>query len=161
MKRVVTGAVITSIGLGIARWLKSRRTPGMIHHDPKAPYRWQWVTINRPPEEVAPDGRLPEPLARLGDAIEIQKRKAPGDKGTELGARLRQRTSTAGAGGMVRRISGDDPSQEVRRALREAKSLIEIGEVVRVEDSMTMREPTPIGKLPDMATQRAGGEGRQ
>jgi hypothetical protein len=159
MKRVVTGAVITSIGLGIARWLKSRRAPGMTHHDPKAPYRWQWVTINRPPEEVAQDGRLPEPLARLGDAVEIQKRKAPGDKGTELGARLRQRTSTAGTGGMVGRIGGD-PHQEVRRALREAKSLIEIGEVMRVEDSTTMREPTPAGRLVDMATQRAGGEGR-
>jgi hypothetical protein len=34
--------------------------------------RWHTVTINRPPEEVAPDGRLPQPIAELGDQVEVE-----------------------------------------------------------------------------------------
>lgn len=40
--------------------------------------RWHSVTVNRPPEEVAPEGRLPEPLAGLGDAVEVRLRPARG-----------------------------------------------------------------------------------
>jgi hypothetical protein len=54
-----------------------------------APDRWHTVTVNHPPEVVAPDGQLPEPLAGLGDAVEVQVRPAPGGRGTELAARPR------------------------------------------------------------------------
>ena len=56
-----------------------------------APDRWHTVTVNRPPEVVAPDGRLPEPLAGLGDAVEVQVRPALGGRGTELAAQPRTR----------------------------------------------------------------------
>ncbi|HEX2317090.1 MAG TPA: hypothetical protein VHJ17_25315, partial [Thermomonospora sp.] len=64
-----------------------------------------------------------------------------------------------GRGGPVRRMRGDDPRQAVRSALREAKSLVETGEVVLPDAPPTTR-PTPGGKVLDLATRRAGGEGR-
>lgn len=121
--------------------------------------RWRSVTINRSPEQVMPDGRVPDPLAALGDLVEVQVREAPGGKGTELAARLRQpepsSLSSVGA-----RMSGDDPRQQVRVALRQAKQLIEVGELLRVDPAPHgTRTATPTGKLVDLATRRAGGEG--
>ncbi|SPT49421.1 hypothetical protein [Actinomadura madurae] len=46
-----------------------------------------------------------------------------------LAARLREST----AAGTLERLTGDDPRQRVRRALREAKSLIETGEILRAD----------------------------
>lgn len=127
--------------------------------DPEPRSRWRSVTINKSPQEVMPDGRVPEPLAALGDRIEVQARKAPGDRGTELAARLRQ-PEPRGAGSIGARVSGDDPRQQVRAALRQAKQLIEVGEVLRVDPAPHgMRTETPTGKLVELATRRAGGEG--
>ena len=53
------------------------------------PRRWLAVTVNRVPSDLLPGGSPPAPLAELGDAIEVQVRPAPGDKGAELAARLR------------------------------------------------------------------------
>ena len=106
-----------------------------------------------------PGGQLPGPLAALGDLVEVQVRPAPGGKGTELAARLRTPEPT-GAGSAVARISGDDPRQQVRSALREAKQLIEVGEVLRVDPAPHgSRSATPTGKLVELGTRRAPGEG--
>jgi hypothetical protein len=79
--------------------------------------------------------QLPAPLAELGDRIEVRVRPAPGGKGTELGARLRGQPS----GSTLGRLSGSDPQADVRSALRRAKQLIEVGEVLAVD-------PAPHGK---------------
>ncbi|WP_248960127.1 hypothetical protein [Sphaerisporangium perillae] len=156
MKRAVLGGLtLGGIGLGVMRWLSSRRTKVRTR---QAASRWLMVTINRRPEEVVPDGRLPEPLARLGDAIEVQVREAPGDRGTELGARPITPVP-AGVTGVLARLGDEDPRQAVRRALRESKCLIETGEVLRPDEPPTTR-PTPAGRILDLAAQRAGGEGR-
>ncbi len=121
--------------------------------------RWHSVTINKSPDEVMLAGRLPDPLLALGDRIEVQVRIAPGDKGTELAARLRQ-TEPGGLASVGARLSGDDPRQQVRAALRQAKQLIEVGEVLRVDPAPHgTRSAAPTGKLVDLATRRAGGEG--
>jgi hypothetical protein len=156
MKHVLMGATALA-AMGVVRWLTSRR-PKDRPQDARGLYRWLPVTINRRPEDVAPDGLLPEPLAVLGDAIEVRIREAPGDKGTEIAARLRAPQEQA-SGGVVSRLTGDDPRQEVRRALRDTKSLIETGEVLRPDEPPTTR-PTPQGKLLDLVTHRASGEGR-
>lgn len=132
-------------------------TNGAADAEPRS--RWRSVTINKSLEEVMPDGRVPDPLAALGDRVEVQVREAPGDKGTELAARLRQ-PEPAGLGSVAARVSGDDPRQQVRAALRQAKQLIEVGEVLRVDPTPHgTRSATPTGKLVDLATRRAGGEG--
>ena len=120
--------------------------------------RWHSVTVNRPPEEVAPEGRLPEPLAGLGDAVEVRLRPAPGGRGTELAARLRD-GAPAGPGAAVARIAGKDPRQEVRAALRQSKQLLETGEVLSPDEPPTTRRT--LRSLPlELATRRARGEGR-
>jgi hypothetical protein len=116
------------------------------------------VTIYRRPDEVVPDGRLPEPLARLGDAIEVQVREAPGDRGTELGARL-STSMPIGVDQVLARLGGEDPRLAVRRALRESKCLIETGEVLRPE-RFGPRRPVPAGAMADVMGPRPGGEGR-
>jgi hypothetical protein len=117
------------------------------------------VTIFRTPEEVMPDGQVPEPLAQLGDLVEVEVVSAPGDKGTELRARMRQ-PEPSGLTGAAARVTGNDPRQQIRSALREAKQLIEVGEVLRVDPAPHgPRKPTPGGLLIEAATKRAGGEG--
>jgi uncharacterized membrane protein len=106
-----------------------------------------------------PDGRLPGPLADLGDLVEVEVRPAPGDKGSELRARLRGSEPT-GAASAAARLSGDDPRQRVRAALREARQLIEVGEVLRVDPTPHgRRSSNPIGAVVERATERAAGEG--
>jgi hypothetical protein len=121
--------------------------------------RWRAVTINRSPEEVMPDNQRPAPLAELGDRVEVEVRTAPGGKGSELRARLRS-PEPRGAASAAARLSGSDPRRQVRAALREAKQLIEVGEVLRVDPAPHgRRSPTPTGAVVEAATKRAGGEG--
>ena len=95
---------------------------------------WLAVTVLREPSDVD-TAQLPAPLAELGDRIEVRVRPAPGGKGTELAARLRNQPS----GGALSRLSGSDPQADLRSALRRAKQLIEVGEVLAVD-------PAPHGK---------------
>ncbi|MGH3931595.1 MAG: hypothetical protein ACRDTF_16675 [Pseudonocardiaceae bacterium] len=120
--------------------------------------RWLGVTIARSPQEVSSAGKVPEPLARLGDMVEVQVRPAAGDKGTELYARLRQ-IPPVGATGAIARIKGEDPRQQVHQALREAKALLEVGEIIR-PDAPSTTHPGLGGKLVQAATRVAQGEGR-
>ncbi len=155
------GRGVAAAGLGVGagalwRWMSRRAADGV--EDNGAEDRWLLVTVNRPPDEVVSDERLPEPLARLGDAIVVQVHPAPGGRGTELAARLVD-PAPSGASGVAARVSGQDPRQAVRAALREAKSLIETGEVLRADEPSTTRA-TAGGKLLGLATRRAGGEGR-
>ncbi|MEV6861930.1 hypothetical protein AB0M44_13135 [Streptosporangium subroseum] len=156
MKPVLVGATALA-GMGVVRWLRSRR-PQAGPQSQRGMHRWLSVTINRRPEDVAPDGLLPEPLAMLGDAIEVRIREAPGGKGTEIAARLRAPLSW-GSGGMPSRLACGDPRQAVRNALRESKSLIETGEVLRPDEPPATR-PAPQGNLLDLVTHRVSGEGR-
>ncbi|MEV1156173.1 hypothetical protein AB0J27_12315 [Micromonospora chokoriensis] len=101
--------------------------------DPGASAQWEVVTVDRPPEQVLPGGRWPEPLHRLGGAIEVRVRPAPGDRGTELAAR-----PVAGGpppAGLAAHLVGDDPALLVRRTLRQVKQRVEAGEVLRADRS--------------------------
>ena len=120
--------------------------------------RWHAVTVNRPPEEVSSEKPLPGPLTELGDKIEVQIRPAPGDKGTEIAARVRG-SVPSGPLGTYARLSDNDPRQALRKALRETKSLLETGEVLK-PDTRPSTKPTPGGKLLGIATSRSWEEGR-
>jgi hypothetical protein len=63
-------------------------------------------------------------------------------------------------GGAVSRVSGNDPRQQVRIALREVKQLIEVGEVLRVDPTPHgVRPRTLTGMVVEFAAKRAPGEG--
>jgi hypothetical protein len=105
---------------------------------------WLAVTLFREPSDVD-TAQLPAPLAELGDRIEVRVRPAPGGKGTELAARLRDRRSSGTALG---RLTGSDPEADLRSALRRAKQLIEVGEVLAVDPAPHgRRTATPGGVL--------------
>ena len=115
--------------LRVPRWCGWPRADG----DPAAPARWEVVTVDRPPEQVLPGGRWPDPLRRLDGAVEVRMRPAPGDRGTELAARpLADATATAG---LAAHLVGDDPQLLVRRTLRQVKQRVEAGEVLRADRS--------------------------
>ena len=96
---------------------------------------WLAVTVLRDLSELE-DSQLPAPLAELGEDIEVRLSPAPGDRGTELAARLRDRGASSGKHS---RLTGSDPQADLRSALRRAKQLIEVGEVLAVD-------PAPHGK---------------
>jgi hypothetical protein len=113
---------------------------------------WLVVTVLCDPSDID-TSRLPVPLAELGDRIEVQVRPAAGGKGTELAARLRDQESTASA---PSRLSGSDAQSEVRSALRRAKQLLEVGEVLAVDPAPHgERTPTPGGVLLEAWTRAA------
>jgi hypothetical protein len=122
------------------------------------PNRWLGVTVNLPPEQVEGDPRLQDAFAALAEEAETRVRPAPGGRGTELAAKPLE-PATGGLGGAAKRLAGRDPRQPVRSALRDIKSVLETGEVIR-PDAPTTGQPTPGGALVRLATRRAGGEGR-
>jgi hypothetical protein len=105
---------------------------------------WLVVTVLREPSDVEA-AELLAPLAELGEDIEVRLRPAPGDRGTELAARLRDGASSSGKHS---RLTGSDPQAQLRSALRQAKQLIEVGEVLAVDPAPHgKRTPTPGGLL--------------
>jgi hypothetical protein len=144
MRIIGTLLAVVGVGAGVAL---ARRVASGTDHDTTS--RWLAVTVNT---EVTVEG-LPEPLRRLGDQVRVRVRPAPGDRGTEILARP---TRPVPAGGRLRE---SDPRPAVRRALREAKSLLETGEVLRPSRPGSNR-PTLPGRLLDVVIGRAQGEGR-
>ncbi|MGW0337383.1 hypothetical protein ACWD0J_37145 [Streptomyces sp. NPDC003011] len=144
----------TAAGLGAGAVVAVRRS--RTRPSTPAADRWLAVTVNLEPDAVQPE-KLPSPLQEYGDRIETRIRPAPGDRGTEVAVRLREpRPDTARS--VPARLTGDDPRQGLRRALREAKALLETGEVMQPDTPPTTRE-TPGGKLVGLLSRRAGGEG--
>jgi hypothetical protein len=149
MKRsTVLAGVGAGVGAGVAtarrvRSKLSSATPGSPGGD-----RHFAVTVLRPLDEVAPDGRSPERLAELGDLVDVDLRPAPGDRGTEVHLYLRQDPNE----------DGDDIRRRVRTALRETKQLLETGEVLH-PDRPTTTHPTAMNAPLRKATAAARGEG--
>src|SRR3954468_17033375 len=106
MQRAVkSGIMLAGVMTGAAALRASTAvTPGLRTAGDRT-IRWHVVTVNRAAFDVAPDGVLPAPLAELGDAIEVQIRPAPRDRGTELAARWRAGEPSGGAGGAGRPYS--------------------------------------------------------
>ncbi|MEV8371115.1 hypothetical protein AB0P21_00145 [Kribbella sp. NPDC056861] len=114
---------------------------------------WLAVTVFRDPADLDIED-LPAPLAKFGDRIEVRIRSAPGDKGTELAARLRDRETSSGSA--LHRLRGSDPEADLRSALRRAKQLIEVGEVLMVDPAPHgRRTATPGGLLLESWTRAA------
>jgi hypothetical protein len=142
------------------------RLTGGAQHPREDPQRWLGVTVLRPPAEVPVEGPdVPEPLRRLGASVELRAQPAPGDRGTELYARPRTAGAldTAAAGAPDTAGSGAADQREARRALRtalrEAKALLETGEVVRA-DAPATTHPGPAGRVLAALDRIGQGEGR-
>ncbi|MFC8342282.1 hypothetical protein [Streptomyces sp. NPDC057280] len=152
MKRLWWTVPVAAAGAAAVWRSRSARRP-----DRRADDRWLTVTVNLPAADVGAEGKLPPPLDDLAERIDVQIRPAPGDRGTELAARFKAFVPAASAS-VPARLAGQDPRQELRRALRDAKSLLEAAEVLRPDAPPTTRS-TPGGKLVGVFTRRSGGEG--
>jgi hypothetical protein len=157
MNRVVRwSAALGGVAAGVVVARRARST--LSGDGAEAGRRWSAVTVNRAPEAVTPDGQLPDPLATLGDTVEVQVRPAPGGRGTELAARPGT-PEPSGVRGAVARVTGKHPRQALRVALRQAKQLLETGEVLQADRPPTARRT--LRNLPlELATRRAEQEGR-
>ncbi len=119
------------------------------------PAGWQTVTVGCSPDEASPGGRLPDPLAALAELLEVRLTPAPGGRGTELSARTRQQPRPDATG-----WKGEDPARQIRTALRYAKELIEVGEVLLVEPQPAGRRRRPAaGLLVDLMSDGADQKG--
>jgi hypothetical protein len=158
MNRVTRTAVVAGLAaaaVAVRRLL--RQAPAIRSLQPPED-RWLVLTVDLPQEEIAPHNVWPQPLADLGDAVEIELRRAPGNRGTEIA--VRQRDPEAAPSSSTSRIADSFQIQEVRAALRKTKQLLETGEVLNVDPQPHgPRKPTPGGALIAAGTKRAGREG--
>ncbi|MFB4351891.1 hypothetical protein RAC69_01990 [Microbacterium sp. LS_15] len=92
--------------------------------DGRHPEGWKAVSVLGDAESFG-NGAYPEPLQRLAGALEIRTSPAPADKGFEVHARVRGDADVAAVFG------DEDPEQSLRAALRDAKQLVETGEILR------------------------------
>ena len=143
--RVVVGAGATAtVALAVRALVRAKARSG----------RWKSVTVLAPAEQLTVDGVYPGPLALLGDAVEVRLDEAPAGQGTVLSARV---APGAAASERVRSISDMRPDDAVRAALRDAKSLVETGQVLRINPRPHGTRPeTPTGKLIDAFDQTKG-----
>jgi hypothetical protein len=153
MKKATVGTVAVAAAAIVAGRRLARG--GRAQPAASARDRWHTITIFCEPERL---GALPPPLDELGEPVEVNIRPAPGDHGTELSARLTNRVPT-GVRKLAARARDDDPVRRLRRALREARSLAEVGEVLQPDTPPTTR-PTPTGAPLAYATRHAREEGR-
>ena len=144
---VAAGALAVAVAAApvVRRMTRRQDAPG-ARNDPR---RWHVVTVQCPPEEAG--ARRDTPLAELGAAVEVQVRPAPGDRGSEIAARL---TAPDADSGQV---------EKLRVALRETRQVLEIGWVVHPDRPGTTR-PTALNAPLRAATrarprERAGCEG--
>ncbi|MEU5941710.1 hypothetical protein ABZ807_21555 [Micromonospora sp. NPDC047548] len=145
MGRVLGGLTLgaATAGAAVLRTLVVRRRgcwPRVAGADPR-PGRWQVVTVDRPPAEVLPGRRWPEPLRPLDGAVELRLRPAPGGRGSELAARPLGGMTTLP--GMAAHLVGDDPGLFLRDVLRRVKQLAETGELLRADRSPVDRPTVP------------------
>ena len=150
-----TGAVVLAgIGAAAAAVAGRRMMSARVVALPRAGREPEWLvaTVYRAPTDITTDRGLPEPLARLGDAIEVRIRPAPGDRGTEVAVRPRLVGSHSRS---VRR----DAWRTARLALREAKQLCETGEILQPDEPPTTRR-TLFNRPLEYAIRHAREEGR-
>lgn len=139
MRATSITAAAAGVGAAVALGRRMRRGTPDDRDD-----RWLAVTVYLPLDEVGGAGEYPGPLERLREHVETRVRKAAGDKGTEL----------------LARPLGDGVSREdLRIALRQAKSLLETGTVIE-PDARPSTHPGPAGRILQAVVGKSKGEGR-
>jgi len=124
----ISGKALLTAGAAAAGAVTASRIAVARRNKAQEAGRRHVITVNRAFDEAG-TGSLPTPLAALGEAVEIRRQPAPGGRGTQFSARARSGKVSAG---------------EIRRALREARSELEVGYVLLPGGPTT--RPTPLNK---------------
>jgi hypothetical protein len=135
--KLIVAAAASATAATVVTVARKRRAGARDHDD-----RPHVITVHRPYDDLAGD-QIPGSLTELGEAVEIKLRPAPGDRGTEISVRARDASVTTG---------------QIRRALRETRSLVEVGDVLLPSGPPTT-QPTLFNRALRTATQhgREGG----
>lgn len=151
------GKAAAAVGLGAAGVVAGLVARSLVkgHRDSDGdaphPHGWKAVTVLGDADGFQSGGRYPEPLQRVADALEIRLEPAPGDKGFEVHARVREGAAFP---------TDDDPGRTLRTALRDAKQVFETGEVLQATPRPHGERPTTLlGGAVDAAEDDAKGEG--
>lgn len=152
MGKAVSGVGAAAVTAATLVVKKARDHAGTKREDAA---RWRCVTVNVTPEQLRSSGQWPQPLADWGEQLELRTRPAPGGRGTELSARLRDPDDVRPPQG----LDGETPVQQLRSALRRAKQLVETGEVLQA-DAPGTTEPTMLNAPLRAAVGQSGGQGR-
>ena len=131
-----TAGAAAAIGAGVAAVRRHEST------EPPANRRWHAVTVLHDDLDLTdgtPDASWPAPIGAFGARVQARALPAPGGRGTEL---------------HVKPVDPDLTGGEVRRALREARALLEGGGGPG-PDRPANTEPTPRSP-PLQAAIRAG-----
>lgn len=95
--------------------------------------------------EAQEPNRLIAWRALAGTAVPNQGRisftPAPGGRGTEVRVQLGYRPPAGVLGVVLARLAGEEPSQQVRDAVRRLKQVLECGQVIRVDERVSGRSP--------------------
>jgi len=139
-KLVVVSAAVATVAAAGVLFTRRRMTTAQPRDERS---RWRVVTVQRSEADVV--GAM-SPLTALGSGIETRLSTAPGDRGTELAARI---------------LPGSDlEPDELRIALRQTKQLAEAGEIAVVNPAPHGHRPsTPQGLLLDRVAKAAEGKG--
>ena len=145
---VSVGAAAVAAGLVTQALVRKRAESGVGGRHPDG---WKAVTILGDSADFA-QGGYPAPLQRVAGALEIRMEAAPGDRGFEVHARVRDGADVS--------VLGDKPDHALRAALRDAKQLFETGEILQpVPRPHGHRPPTLFGAAVDAAEREAKGGG--
>jgi hypothetical protein len=134
-RAVIATAATAALG-GTTYRIVAKRRPKAA----PAAARHHVITVHRPLAELAEV--LPEPLAAYHGAIDVQLRAAPADRGTEISVRALNDTVSDG---------------DIRRLLRESRSLLEVGDVLQPGGPTTT--PTALNRPLRAATRHGREEG--
>jgi hypothetical protein len=157
MNRVTKAALLGGVAVGLVAARRVLRQIPSARSLKEPADRWLVLTVNRRQEEIAPHNVWPQPLADLGDEIEIELRQAPGNRGTEIAVREREPHEGTQT---LKRIAGRSQGQEIRAALRDTKQLLEAGEILAIDPQPHgPRKSTPGSAVIAVATDRARREG--
>jgi uncharacterized membrane protein len=139
------------------------RGEGRSHWTAKAPLgrTVEWdaeMTADTPGEEIA--WRSDED-AGVRNAGRVRFRDAPGGRGTEVIVELTYDAPGGKVGGLVAKLFGEEPTQQVKDDLRRFKQVLETGEVVRSEGTpegqhasrlVRQRPARPVEQEPPVTT---------
>ncbi len=78
--------------------------------------------------------------ADIANAGSVRFEPGPGDEGTEVTVQLEYVAPGGKLGALLAKFSGEEPSQQVREALRRFKALMEAGEIPTI-DGQSVGEP--------------------
>ncbi|MCR6655323.1 MAG: SRPBCC family protein [Opitutus sp.] len=99
---------------------------------------WDAEIFNEEPERlIAWRSREGADIANAGS---VRFEPGPGDEGTEVTVQLEYVAPGGKLGALLAKFSGEEPSQQVREALRRFKALMEAGEIPTI-DGQSVGEP--------------------